>query len=200
MRSRSSGRCGGSRSTTPPSRARTAGPPGATKPWPARSPTARPRTASPEDTATDDGARPTRAREKGLRQTSCGDKTQAGPRGGSQGPQRYPARARRGPRLRGFAAAPRAGPVVLRAGRARGRCVPTVRAGRWWPGPTTSRSCCSTMSPGRCCRWAGARTAGAAGSARQDGRTSQLSAAPDRPGTAVLPTRCGCVSGRAPCG
>ncbi len=40
----------------------------------------------------------------------------------------------------------------------RGHCAPTVPAGRWWPGPTTSPSSCSTTSPERYCRWAGARS------------------------------------------
>ncbi len=47
-------------------------------------------------------------------------------------------------------------PPSLRA--TRGRCAPTVRAGRWWPGPTTSPSSSSTRNPARYCRWAGARS------------------------------------------
>lgn len=37
-----------------------------------------------------------------------------------------------------------------------GRFGPTVPAGRWWPGRTTSRSCSWTTSPVRCCPWGGA--------------------------------------------
>lgn len=38
-----------------------------------------------------------------------------------------------------------------------GHCVRTAPAGRSSPGPTTSRSSCSTRSPARSCRWGGAR-------------------------------------------
>src|SRR6478735_5216935 len=56
------------------------------------------------------------------------------------------------PRPRPAASAPRS----LRAGHA--RCGSTDRAGPWWPGPTTSPSCCWTRSRERSFRWAAARS------------------------------------------